>query len=231
MSHFYGMIEQCPRFIQSLSQSIENDGISFGRMADDSMPFQRPTSADAISQGANVRHASVLLVLVPQNGQWCLVLMKRPEYPGVHSGQISIPGGEFESTDADAIETALREFDEEMGVALKRGDVFAQLTERFIPPSQFIVTPFLGFLPRMPKWNLDQEEVADVLIVPVAHLLPSGALKMTEISLSNGSSISLPAYHHEGHIIWGATAIMLTEFVAAWKSTFSNPVAATSFSV
>lgn len=222
------MIEQHLQFIQSLSNSIKSEGISFGEMADASMPFKRPSAADALVQRADIRHASVLLVLVPQNGKWCLVLMKRTEYPGVHSGQISIPGGEFEATDSNARETALREFNEEMGVALNGKEIFAQLTDRYIPPSQFIVTPFLACLTRMPNWNIDKTEVAALLIIPVEQFLSNDSLRMTEIGLAAGSTISLPAYHYQEHVIWGATAIMLTEFVAAWKSTFSDPVAAAS---
>jgi 8-oxo-dGTP pyrophosphatase MutT (NUDIX family) len=219
------MIEQYPEIIQSLSKSIKNEGVLFGEMADAAMPFKRLSSADAIQEGASIRHASVLLLLVPQNGKWCLVLMKRAEYPGVHSGQISIPGGEFEATDANARETALREFNEEMGVALNGKQIFAQLTKRYIPTSQFIVKPFLAYLTRMPNWKIDKKEVADLLIVPVEHLLSNDALRKTEIQIDAGSAIVLPAYHYEEHIIWGATAIMLTEFAAAWKSTFSDPVA------
>ena len=120
------MAEHHPTSIQDLANRFAEDGVSFGKMADAKMPFTRPTKSEALAQGFHVRLAAVLLTLVPSQGQWCLVLMKRPEYPGVHSGQISIPGGEVEAEDTDDLSTALREFEEEMGVMVRRDDVIAR---------------------------------------------------------------------------------------------------------
>jgi 8-oxo-dGTP pyrophosphatase MutT (NUDIX family) len=221
------MAEHHPKTIQDLANRFAEHGVSFGRMADAKMPFTRPTKSEALAQGFHVRLAAVLLTLVPSQGQWCLVLMKRPEYPGVHSGQISIPGGEVEAEDTDDLSTALREFEEEMGVVVSRDDVIADLTERYIPPSNFAVKPFIAVLDRMPMWKVDSKEVAEVVVVPVADLLPDDALRNTAIKMGKDQNqeIHLPAYRFEEHIIWGATAIMLAEFVAAWKKTFPNPVA------
>ncbi len=221
------MITHHLRIIQVLAKSIAVDGNSFGKIADDSMPFKRPTKSEAMSLGHRIRFASVLLVLIPENGEWCIALMKRPEYPGVHSGQISIPGGEEEDSDADSMETALREFEEEMGIAIDRNAVFAEMTERYIPPSKFVVTPFLAVFEEEPSWEIDETEVSEVLIVPVQNLLRDNALANTEIPMASGQVVTLPAYNIGGHVIWGATAIMLAEFVAAWKSSFSDPEAAT----
>ena len=221
------MAEHHPKSIQDLANRFAEHGVSFGRIADAKMPFTRPTKSEALAQGFHVRLASVLLTLVPSQGQWCLVLMKRPEYPGVHSGQISIPGGVVEAEDTDDLSTALREFEEEMGVMVRRDDIIADLTERYIPPSNFAVKPFIAVLDRMPMWKVDSKEVAEVVVVPVADLLPDDALRNTAIKMGKDQNqeIHLPAYRFEEHIIWGATAIMLAEFVAAWKKTFPDPMA------
>lgn len=226
LSHFCGMREGTHHLIQSLVERIQNEGVSFGAIADERMPFKRPTKGEAIKMGHSVRSAAVLLLLVPYKGFWSVVLMQRPEYPGVHSGQISIPGGEVEPHDQDAIGTALREFEEEMGVALGADNVIAQLTERYIPPSQFAVVPFLGVLEELPVWNLEAEEVADVLVVPVSELLGEQALRSTPIKMRDGTRVNLPAYHFNEHVIWGATAIMLAEFAAAWMASFSDAMGA-----
>ena len=221
------MAEHHPTSIQDLANRFAEDGVSFGKMADAKMPFTRPSKSEALAQGFHVRLASVLLTMVPSQGQWSLVLMKRPEYPGVHSGQISIPGGEVEAEDTDDLSTALREFEEEMGVMVRRDDVIANLTERYIPSSKFAVKPFIAVLDRMPIWKIDSNEVAEVVIVPVVDLLPDDALRSTAIEMGKDQNqeIHLPAYRFEDHIIWGATAIMIAEFVAAWKKTFPDPVA------
>lgn len=176
--------------------------------------------------GHSIRNAAVLLLLLPHQGFWSVVLMKRPEYSGVHSGQISIPGGEVEPHDEDAMGTALREFEEEMGVALAADDVIAQLTERYIPPSQFAVLPFIGVLEAVPVWKLEEEEVAAVLVVPVSKLLGEQALRSTPIEMRDGTWVNLPAYHFNEHVIWGATAIILAEFAAAWMASFSDATGA-----
>ena len=224
------MAEHHPTSIQDLANCFAEHGGSFGKTADAKMPFTRPTKSEAVAQGFQVRHAAVLLTLVPSRGQWCIVLMKRPEYPGVHSGQISIPGGEVEAEDTDALSTALREFEEELGVIVRRDDVIANLTARYIPTSKFAVMPFIAVLDRMPTWRIDSNEVAEVVVVPVADLLPDDALRNTAIKMGKdqNQAIHLPAYRFEEHIIWGATAIMLAEFVAAWKQTFPDPVATAS---
>lgn len=212
--------------IQPLVERIQNEGVSFGVIADERMPFKRPTKAEAIQMGHSIRNAAVLLLLVPHQGFWSVVLMKRPEYSGVHSGQISIPGGEVEPHDEDAMGTALREFEEEMGVALAADDVIAQLTERYIPPSQFAVLPFIGVLEAVPVWKLEEEEVAAVLVVPVSKLLGEQALRSTPIEMRDGTWVNLPAYHFNEHVIWGATAIILAEFAAAWMASFSDATGA-----
>lgn len=220
------MREGTKQLIQPLVERIQNEGVSFGAIADERMPFKRPTKAEAIQMGHSIRNAAVLLLLVPHQGFWSVVLMKRPEYSGVHSGQISIPGGEVEPHDEDAMGTALREFEEEMGVALAADDVIAQLTERYIPPSQFAVLPFIGVLEAVPVWKLEEEEVAAVLVVPVSKLLGEQALRSTPIEMRDGTWVNLPAYHFNEHVIWGATAIILAEFAAAWMASFSDATGA-----
>lgn len=220
------MREGTKHLIQPLVERIQNEGVSFGAIADERMPFKRPTKAEAIQMGHSIRNAAVLLLLLPHQGFWSVVLMKRPEYSGVHSGQISIPGGEVEPHDEDAMGTALREFEEEMGVALAADDVIAQLTERYIPPSQFAVLPFIGVLEAVPVWKLEEEEVAAVLVVPVSKLLGEQALRSTPIEMRDGTWVNLPAYHFNEHVIWGATAIILAEFAAAWMASFSDATGA-----
>ena len=181
------------------------------------MPFDRPTPEAAKAKGVALRHAAVALPVFTVAGRWHVALMRRTEYPGVHSGQVSIPGGEVEPEDINRLDTAMREFEEEMGVDLRESEVVEGLSERFIPPSRFVVTAFVACLDEEPHWQVDPQEVAAVLTVPVDALLASDALRPHAIEVKPGVKVSLPAYEWEGAIIWGATAIMLTEFAFAWK--------------
>lgn len=202
---------------ESLRKAFHLHGATFSRETDERMPFQRPTPEAAEAQGVKLRHAAVALPVFPIDGKWHVALMKRTEYPGVHSGQISIPGGEVEQEDVDRFDTAMREFEEEMGVNLRQSHVVSGLSERFIPPSRFVVTAFVACLDHQPQWKVDPTEVAAVLTVPVEALLASDALQPHVIEIKSGVKVSLPAYAWEGEVIWGATAIMLTEFALAWR--------------
>lgn len=182
------------------------------------MPFSRPTVSAALEAGKEVRYAAVALPVFPKAGEWQIALMKRTEYPGVHSGQISIPGGEVEAGDIDLTFTACREFREEMGVTLPPDSIISGLSDRYIPPSQFAVTTFIAVLEAEPCWNVDADEVANVLVMPISQLLHSNALVSTAIQVQKGVRVDLPAYHYADEVIWGATAIILTEFAFAWRA-------------
>ena len=201
----------------ALRKAFLQHGGVFSEQADELMPFKRPTPDDAETQGIRLRHASVALPVFPIKGKWHIALMKRTEYAGVHSGQISIPGGEVEPEDADRKDTAMREFEEEMGVDLRQSFVVEGLSERFIPPSRFVVKAFVAVLDREPQWKVHAQEVDSVLIIPIASFFAPDSLHSRPIEMKSGVIVSLPAYYWNGETIWGATAIILTEFVLAWK--------------
>jgi ADP-ribose pyrophosphatase YjhB (NUDIX family) len=205
-----------------LGSVLETYGTVCSKATDACMPFKRPTPAEAIVRGEAVRYAAVALPIWKNGDQWQLGLMKRTEYPGVHSGQISIPGGEVEAKDANLEATAVREFEEEMGVSLEHVQLVAGLSDRYIPPSRFVVTPFVACLESEPRWEVDPVEVDRVLVMPVDELLRTDALKPTTIEIQPGASMTLPAYQWDEEVIWGATAIVLTEFAHAWKHLLAD---------
>lgn len=215
------MDESARELAERLGQVLESFGQVCSEETDACMPFKRPTPAAAIARGDAVRYAAVALPIWRTDGRWHLGLMKRTEYPGVHSGQISIPGGEVEAGDVNLEATAMREFEEEMGVSLKLASMVSGLSERYIPPSRFVVTPFIACLESEPRWEIDPVEVDRMIVMPVDELLSPSALQPTTIEIESGISVSLPAYRWENEVIWGATAIMLTEFAHAWKRLFA----------
>ncbi len=172
-------------------------------------PGGRSSRLQAEASGQSIRYAAVLLALVPAAGGWSAVLMERTPHPGVHGGQISFPGGEVEPEDADRLATALREFEEEMGVAVPRSAVLGHLTPLFIPPSGFDVEAFVAVLPEAPRWHPDAREVAAVLHLP---LYPRPALQPAAVQ-AGAVRLRVPSYACEGRTVWGATAILLTELL------------------
>jgi 8-oxo-dGTP pyrophosphatase MutT (NUDIX family) len=163
------------------------------------------------SSHEDAKQSSVLILLYPLAGSTGLVLMLRPEYPGVHSGQISLPGGKFEETDESLIYTALREAREEIGIDPKQVQIIGQLTEMYIPPSNFLVTPVVGYQASRPSFTADPKEVAKIIEIQIDDLLNESNWQMKKMKISLGFTLNVPSYFINGNIIWGATAMILSE--------------------
>ncbi|MCX6265850.1 MAG: CoA pyrophosphatase [Bacteroidetes bacterium] len=157
------------------------------------------------------KQSSVLILLYPLDGTIGFVLMLRPEYRGVHSGQISLPGGKYEDTDESLIYTALRESQEEVGIDPAQVQIIGQLTEMYIPPSNFLVTPVIGYQSSQPHFKADPKEVAKIIEIKLDDLMDKGNMQMKKMKLSVGFSLEVPSYFIDGNIIWGATAMILSE--------------------
>lgn len=156
------------------------------------------------------RQASVLVLLFPTDAGLTFVLTRRAEFAGdVHSGQISLPGGSREP-DETPVQTALRETQEELGLVAGIR-MLGNLTPLYIPPSDFLVQPLVGYTETYPHWQPDSGEVAEVIECPVIWLLDD-TRKVTEDWELNGYSLRVPWYSMHGHRVWGATAIILSEF-------------------
>jgi 8-oxo-dGTP pyrophosphatase MutT (NUDIX family) len=161
----------------------------------------------------DVRRAGVLVLFYPIEGQVFNVFIKRAEYPGVHSGQISFPGGGWEAHDTDIIQTALREAEEEIGLDRGLVTTIGQLTDLFIPPSNFLVTPVIGYATSRPEFIADPQEVESILEVPLDKLIDKRCIQEKSITIFPAINISVPCYYVNGHIIWGATAMMISELI------------------
>lgn len=167
------------------------------------------------------RRASVLILLFPGTHGLSFALIKRTQNPNDrHSGQISLPGGSAEAGET-VIETALRETREELGVAAPV-DIIGQLTCLYIPHSDFKVRPVVGYIAARPVWVPDPAEVSDVIECPLDWLLDP-ARKVVEDWVIAGYTVRVPWYDIHGHQVWGATAIMLSEFEQRLHAVFTPP--------
>ena len=163
--------------------------------------------------GIEPRQAGVLLLLYPIHGVLHLVLTVRTSDLNHHSGQISLPGGGWEEGDASLQETALRETHEEIGIATDGLELLGSLTLIYVPPSNNIVHPLVAYAPQRPDFYPDPKEVAELLEVPL-HLLLDPATRREEDCTWRGAPLHVPFYAVGEHKVWGATAIILAEFVA-----------------
>ncbi len=156
------------------------------------------------------RQAGVLVLLYPEAGQLHFVLTRRTDTLRGHSGQISFPGGRRDLADATFIHTALRETHEELGVVIPASAVVGSLTPIYIPPSDFEVFPIVAALDHAPRLHPNPHEVAEVFGVPLAALVDD-RYKRVEDWPFNDTLMRVPFYAFNGHKVWGATAIMLSE--------------------
>ncbi len=174
---------------------------------------------------SNARSSSVLILLFKKDDQWLVPLIKRPKYNGAHSGQISFPGGKYEKSDGNYVETALREANEEIGINRDDIEFVASLSSLYIPNSNFIVYPQVFITEVEPFFVPDQREVETVIEAPVKHLLAPETIQSFRRKI-NGIEVDAPFYNVDDHVIWGATAMIMSEFLTLLKdvSFLTNPL-------
>lgn len=168
------------------------------------------------------KNAGVMMLFYPKAGQTHLVLIVRNSYEGVHSSQIAFPGGKYEKEDADFEQTALRETYEEIGVGPDKIHVVKAFTHLYIPPSNFMVYPFLGICTDEITFYPDSHEVAAIIELPLTAFLSESIVVNAKINTSYAKSIEVPVFKIDEHIVWGATAMMLSELKIVLNSVLNK---------
>ncbi len=158
------------------------------------------------------RPGGVLILLYEDDGEVKFPLIQRPNYNGVHGGQVSFPGGKQEESDQDTFHTAVRETEEEIGVPANRIEVIGNLTEFFVGASNNLVLPVLGYYQQKPKFIPDRYEVSEVVEAKVEQLLDDRLVKNKIITVRESIQLDSPYFDIGGKVVWGATAMMLSEF-------------------
>jgi len=176
-------------------------------------PGYRPDYDLADVMKFNPRIGGVLLLLDLQDDEIKIIFTLRKQYLGTHSGQMSFPGGKREDSDTDITHTALRETKEEVGIAPEHIRVIGHLSELYIPPSNFLVYPTVGVLEGDAKLIKQEEEVEEIVRIPLSFFLDPASRSQTQINAGQDHKVDVPAYLYEGYVIWGATAIMMSEFI------------------
>ena len=169
------------------------------------------------------RKSAVMALFYPNaNHETTIVLILRNSYEGVHSNQVGFPGGKMELEDVSLQHTALRETEEEVGVDQKSIEVIREITSTYIPPSNFMVQPFIGILNATPIFTPQESEVASILEISLQDVLSDAATIEKTLTTSYATSIKAPAFYLNGHVVWGATAMMLSEVKDIILEAISN---------
>lgn len=168
------------------------------------------------------RVAAVLMLLYPSQNEdgsikydWQLPFVLRPQYEGTHNhgGQIGLPGGGREEQDENLMMTAIRETQEEIGVIVPKINILGSLSDLYIPPSDSLVTPFVGFLDSKPNFIPDPKEVDRIIEAPLSFLQNPELRMQKQVKLANNVVFDVPYFAVNDDSIWGATAMMLSELL------------------
>ena len=170
--------------------------------------------------------AGVTLILYPKDGEYCILLNKRTDTVDDHKGEISFPGGRKDPEDKTLLDTALRETHEEMGISPDDVDVLGEIDD--VPTNtSYLISTFVGTIPYPYEFAPSEAEVAEVLEVPISTLMDINSAR-DEVRVRDGELVNSVSYSYDGHLIFGATARILSRFLelldtapereAPWKS-------------
>jgi len=199
--------ELIPLIKQRLRQPLPGRTVQF-KMA----PSFRPD----IDSNKMALTAGVMLLLYPNPVELYIVFMQRATYPGVHSAQVSFPGGKYDHLDKDLTYTALRETNEEIGIKPVDIEILGSLTPLYIPISEIEVFPTVGFLSRKSAFSIDTKEVEYLIEEPVKNFLNLAIKKIKPYSGEKYMG-DIPYFDVQGSHIWGASAMILNEFIEILK--------------
>jgi len=204
-----------PALIDQLQYTLQNHPLpgpaAHARMA------HAVRKVEPIPDAATTREAAVLITLFEKTpGDWHLIFIRRvsSHQQDKHAGQIGFPGGKREAADADLMYTALREAEEEIAIDLSGIDVLGALSPLYITVSKFLVHPYLAYSWKTPQLSRQESEVEEILEIPLASFLDQATRQTTRIPLTTGIVLNhVPSFQVSGQVIWGATAMILNEFL------------------
>ncbi|WP_238804567.1 NUDIX hydrolase [Emticicia aquatica] len=162
------------------------------------------------------RRSAILMMFYPKGDDIFMPLILRPQYDGVHGGQMAFPGGRVELKDKNIQATALREAQEEIGIKATDVKIIQNLTELYIPPSNLYCQPVLGYLPYRPDFYPDEREVAGVFEVTISEILDPSIVQVRTVE-TRGIKFETPCFVIQEQIVWGATALMIAELIEVLK--------------
>ena len=157
--------------------------------------------------GENLKASAVLIPLFHNQGQYHVLFTERSDEVNFHKGEVCFPGGTQEPSDSSILQTALRESEEEIGLEPKDLEILGELDDSITLTSNYVISPFVAFIPHPHPLKTNGKEVKGIFSIPLSFLLDEDNFRQDS-----------HAYEYEGHIIWGATARIVRQFVDLLKS-------------
>lgn len=176
-----------------------------------------PYKKDLVIKSESPRLSAVMVLVYEKEEKAEILLLKRSDYQGVHSAQVSFPGGKKDEEDSSLLDTACRELEEETGIQQGNIEVIKELSPMFIPPSNFMVHPFVAICEELPKINLNERESQYHFGIQLLELLDDQFLSEIDITTSYGKMKNVPYFRLNNEVIWGATAAILNELKCILK--------------
>ncbi|CDF79727.1 NUDIX hydrolase [Formosa agariphila KMM 3901] len=177
-----------------------------------SPPFRKELLEENRIKMKTARKAAVMALFYPNQAyETMLVLILRNTYKGVHSAQIGFPGGKLELEDESLKSAAIRETFEEVGVREQDIEVWREISNLYIPPSHFLVQPYIGIVEKTPVFLKQDAEVKAIIEVPLTEFLNENSVVTKTVTTSYIEKIDVPAFVLQDYVVWGATAMMLSE--------------------
>lgn len=164
----------------------------------------------------SIMPSGVLLPIFPENGELFACMIKRSATMKIHAGQVGFPGGKQDQNDTNAKDTALRETSEEIGLTHCEIEILGELTPLYVSVSNFMIYPFVAWIDKRPMLSLNRHEVEKMLFFPLISYLRHPEVKYKSLHTVSGK-FKVPGISFEGEFIWGATAMILMEFLDILK--------------
>ena len=212
MKYSFTSAEQIQRFLEHLKQDLSATlpGVEAHLRLAPEIRIQDLKKGDTAH---DAMQSAVLILLYPVDGRLKTVVILRNEYNGMHSGQISLPGGKAEDSDIDFEFTALREAREEIGIDTSKVKIIGQLSRFYVRPSNFIVYPFVGFCRERPIFLPDPVEVQRIIEIDIFDEISYDKMISKKLTFKNHASVTAPGFLVGGEFMWGATAMMFSELI------------------
>lgn len=166
----------------------------------------------------NAKKSAVMILFFHEADKLKMIVIRRSSYVGVHSGQIAFPGGRFEVEDIDVQTTALREIEEEIGISRDDIEIVGRLSDIYVPPSNFMISVFAGYLKEKPSYKMQEREVDEVIEIPVCEFFNPEVIKQKDFYVNSiKAASSAPYFDVSNAEIWGASAMVISELVDILK--------------
>jgi len=162
----------------------------------------------------NAKKSAVLILFFHEQEVLKMIVIRRSDYVGIHAGQIAFPGGRYDEDDKDVRTTALREIQEEIGIPEDKIEIIGRLSDIYVPPSNFLISVFVGYLDKKPKYKIQDREVAEVIEISFDEFLKSDVIKQKDFYVNSIKAASnAPYFDVTNAEIWGASAMVVSELL------------------